>query len=337
MGTFNYIFFPLAAIYGAVSHIRNRGYDLGFLSSIEVPCPVVSVGNLTLGGTGKTPLVDLAVSWFERENKKTLILSRGYGGKYSGIAKVDLNLRTATNEFGDEPVLLARRHPKTPVYVARRRAKSAAEVYQREKPDVIILDDGFQPRRLKRSLDIVVIDPLAGPSDLKMFPVGRARESSSSLRRADAIVLTKVNLATATQLDKIREIVPEGVPLVEVRYEIESFVSLDGRTKRPLAELGPVLAVSAIGNPEGFAKTLREAGVIVKDSLVFRDHHEFESIDFDRMVAARERCGAGAIVVTEKDAVKIRAVTPNLWVAQLKLVFEKGEEKLYESFRSIFR
>lgn len=337
MSGFNYVFFPLAMLYGAVSRVRNRLYDSGIFSSKELPCPVVSIGNLTLGGTGKTPLVDLAASWFQSENKKVLILSRGYGGSYSGVAKVDVDHKNAAKEFGDEPVLLAKRHPNVTVYVARQRARVAREIYDLEKPDVIILDDGFQHRGLKRRLDIVVVDPLAGEQDLKMFPVGRAREPSSSLQRASLVVLTKVNLAQSAQLEKLRGLVPAGVPVVEVKYEISEFISRDGRVSKTAAELGPVIAVSAIGNPEGFARTLRDAGVQVNSTLAFRDHHDFEQIDFDRMTAARDRCKASSIVVTEKDAVKLRAGYPPIWTARLRLAIVKGEEKLNESLRSIFR
>ncbi|MEQ1877826.1 MAG: tetraacyldisaccharide 4'-kinase, partial [Bdellovibrionia bacterium] len=130
---------PLGALYGGVMDARNRLYDAGIFLSKKVPCPVVSIGNLTLGGTGKTPLVDYAASFFAREATRALILSRGYGGHYRGICKVDPDVKDAAEIYGDEPVLLARRHFETPVYVARNRADAAAEIYAKEKPRVILL------------------------------------------------------------------------------------------------------------------------------------------------------------------------------------------------------
>ena len=193
----NLILAPFSFLYSQVMALRNLLYDRDVLPTFEVGIPIVSVGNLTLGGTGKTPLICELVAWALENKLHPGVVSRGYRGQVRGVELVTPN--GDPSYFGDEPVMIASRFANVPVYVGADRVAAVKKMIEHQKVDIIFADDAFQHRRLGRKADIVVVDCTEAISNYRVVPVGRARENVRGLDRADFIILNKVNLATPEQ------------------------------------------------------------------------------------------------------------------------------------------
>ncbi|MCB0357639.1 MAG: tetraacyldisaccharide 4'-kinase, partial [Bdellovibrionales bacterium] len=193
----------LTWLYSSVLKFRNYSYDNKIFKIHQVTKPVISIGNLTVGGTGKTPIVDHLLYWTRAKGIKAGVVSRGYGGSYDGVKKVPLT--ADPNIYGDEPCMLAMRNIDTPIYVCADRVHAANTLIGNEKVDVVIADDAFQHRRLYRDLDIVVVDLLEPKENYSSLPFGRAREPIQSMKRADVIILNKANLVTEQQVKLIKD------------------------------------------------------------------------------------------------------------------------------------
>jgi tetraacyldisaccharide 4'-kinase len=272
---------PLTGIYGAASALRNTLYDRGILPSRRLQQPVVSVGNLSVGGSGKTPFVIALGELLKARGIRFDVLSRGYRRKTSGVLVVESNGSAA--DFGDEPLLIARRLG-VPVIVGESRYKAGRLAEKKFESQLHLLDDGFQHRSLARDFDIVLI---AGPEfDDRLLPSGRLREPLSSLERADAIVLP-------TEL-AIEDAALRGKTVWRMKREIVL-------TAAPEA---PVV-FCALARPQQFFAQVRAAGISPVAEVIFRDHHAYSRIDIERLLATRARFGAGGFVTTEKDAVNL--------------------------------
>lgn len=305
---------PLAVLYRAITSARNALYDRGWFASYASALPVISVGNLTVGGNGKTPLCLYLIEELQARGWKPVILSRGYGG-------TDKGPRHVCNEdspslVGDEPLLMARASG-VPVVIARSRAEGARYIERETLGDVIVLDDGFQHRRLKRDIDILSM--FAGTDEAidafvqsEMLPLGRFREDrDSGLRRASLLVVSERSvLPQGIELraldERIQRIVPAGVPIFRSYYEFIDIRTLTGQqVNTPKAVHG----FAGIANPQGFFESLRRVGYCVERTHQFPDHHPFT----EEELAALIRDNPGALFVcTEKDAVKIRGMSDRI-------------------------
>lgn len=285
---------PLASLYGAVTSARRSLYAGGFLPSYKVGRPVVVVGNLTVGGTGKTPLVAWLAEKLSEIRLSVGIVSRGYGSGGTGPRNVELT--SDWREVGDEPLLL-RQRTKCRVVVSRDRLAGARELVAR-RADVILADDGLQHLRLARDCEVIVIDGARGFGNGRLLPAGPLRDPISQLERADLIVMngapTHPSLAPVAPLLEAR-----GVQMTLVPGNV---IPLDGRrTARTFDDFRNhrVHAVAGIGNPARFFADLRARGLEVVEHA-FGDHHPFAAGDLE--------FGDGApVLMTEKDAVKCRA------------------------------
>ncbi len=274
---------PVSAIYGAVVGARNLLYDRGVLPARSLRGPVVSIGNLSVGGAGKTPFVILLGELLKARRVKFDVVSRGYSRETRGVLLVDPG--GSSREFGDEPLLIAR-HLEVPVVVGEDR--HAAGIFAETKfgPQLHLLDDGFQHRALARTFDIVLVTA-DDPRD-RLLPVGRLREPLTSVRRADAIVLTSGAEPATFPLDgklvwRVRRgITPANVP------------------SRPVAFCG-------IARPQNFMLQLRKAGIEPAAEAVYRDHHAYTESDIRELLALRANSEAGGFVTTEKDAINLGA------------------------------
>jgi tetraacyldisaccharide 4'-kinase len=272
---------PLSAIYGGVVGARNALYDRHALRARALQGPVISVGNLSTGGSGKTPFVILLGELLKGRGINFDVLSRGYGRKTRGVLLVDPG--GLARDFGDEPLLIARRL-QAPVVVGEDRYEAGRLAEARFGSQIHLLDDGFQHRGLARDFDIVLVTPEDARD--RMLPVGRLREPLQSLRRADAVVLANGASAEAFPLaDKTvwrvrRGIVPGQVPA------------------RPVLFCG-------IARPQNFLLQLRAAGIDPIAEAFFRDHHAYTEKDVHDLQQLRERSEAGGFVTTEKDAVNL--------------------------------
>jgi tetraacyldisaccharide 4'-kinase len=301
---------PCSRLYGAVMTLRNRLYDAGILTASHAAVPVVSVGNLTVGGTGKTPLVEALVRFLAAEGMRPAVVSRGYGRRGKAVLVVaDGAIRCADPDLaGDEPLMLARRLAGTPVVVGTDRV-AAAERAAGLGCDVIVLDDGFQHRRLARDLDVVALRASEPFGNGRCLPAGPLREPTAGLGRADALVFTGDEPAAERNWgDK---------PVLRGRLEPVEWLTLPAGPSRPLEFLRnkSVLAVSGIGHPAAFEKTLADLGLHCVRHLAFRDHHRYSAGDLRRIVEQAEALTAESVVTTEKDAVRFG----HRWIGALPL------------------
>jgi tetraacyldisaccharide 4'-kinase len=271
---------PLSALYGAVVHTRNQLYDRGSLTIRRLQAPVVSIGNLTVGGSGKTPFVIALGELLKQRGIPFDVLSRGYARATKGVALVDPE--GSPRDFGDEPLLIARKL-HVPVIVGEDRYAAGQFAEAKLGLQLHLLDDGFQHRRLARDFDIVLITPTDATD--RLLPAGRLREPLSSLSRANAIVLTN-----DTSCD--------GIPLSGQLWRAQRGI-VPPKTK------DPCFAFCGIARPQAFFDQLRAAGITLAGTRSFHDHHYYSDSDVRRLLELRKACGAIAFLVTEKDAINL--------------------------------
>lgn len=298
---------PLSAIFGAGVAMRNALYDRGVLKIQKLTRPVVSVGNISVGGSGKTPFVIALGKLLQERGIAFDVLSRGYGRVSKDVAPVDSHGRLALS--GDEPALI-QEHLLVMVVVGadRYQAGLAAEGSVKDPALLHLLDDGFQHRRLHRDFDIVML-PAFDLEDT-LIPVGRLREPASSLKRADAVVVYAEE----------NPVVPAASEVWRVRRSI----TIEDAPSRPLAFCG-------IARPQQFFARLRDLGLQPTETVVFPDHHPYTEADVSRLVRLKSSTGAGGFITTEKDLINLGDLQNRLQplaIAKLRLVFEDPEHVL---------
>ena len=272
---------PLSAVYGAVVGARNALYDRRLLRPRSLQGPVISVGNISTGGSGKTPFVILLGELLKARGIRFGVLSRGYGRATRGVLLVDPG--GLPRDFGDEPLLIARRL-RAPVVVGEDRYEAGRFAESRFGAQIHVLDDGFQHRALARDFDIVLVTPEDARD--RLLPAGRLREPLRSLRRADAVVLASGASA-------------ESFPLTgKTVWRVRRGIVAQNVPARPVAFCG-------IARPQNFLLQLRAAGVDPIAEAFFRDHHSYTEKDVRDLLQLRERSEAGGFVTTEKDAVNL--------------------------------
>jgi tetraacyldisaccharide 4'-kinase len=272
---------PLSSIYGGVVRTRNALYDRGILPACRLRGPVISVGNLSAGGSGKTPFVILLGELLKARGIKFDVLSRGYGRTTRGVRMVDP--AGLAQEFGDEPLLIARKL-QVPVIVGEDRCQAGRSAEAKLGPQLHLLDDGFQHRALFRDFDIVLITPQDASDQL--LPAGRLREPLYSLRRADAVVL-----ASGAS--------PESFPLEgKTIWRVRRGILPQNVPPRPVAFCG-------IARPQNFVLQLRAANIDPVAEAFYRDHHAYTEKDIRELLELKQRSEAGGFVTTEKDAINL--------------------------------
>lgn len=299
-----------AALYGSVTAVRGVLYDTGVLRSYRARIPVISIGNVTAGGNGKTPLCLHIASELAARGMRPAILSRGYGGSERGPCRVKPTDSAA--RVGDEPLLMSR-VGVAPVYIARARAVGARLIEREGSADVIILDDGFQHRALARDLDIVSV--FAGTAQSiddfllgKLLPDGLFREQrDAALKRASMIVVSERRVAgdgdALPPLDeRLLKVLPPGVPVYRSCFEAAAVTRLATGQAVPH---GPVQALAAIANPETFFESLERLGFSVVARHAFPDHHPFSADEIGRILAQHPGV---PVICTAKDAVKLEGM-----------------------------
>jgi tetraacyldisaccharide 4'-kinase len=278
----------LSAVFGAAVRTRNALYDRGWLPARRLQGPVLSVGNLSVGGSGKTPFVILLGELLAKRGVAYDILSRGYGRATRGVHFVDAN--GSPREFGDEPLLMARKLG-VPVIVGEDRYAAGLAAEKRDGPRLHLLDDGFQHRSLARDFDIVLVTPEDARD--RLLPAGRLREPLASLARADAVVLTAGASA-------------EAFPLAgKTVWRARRGITLEDVPPQPVAFCG-------IARPRSFFAQLRTAGIEPAGEAVFRDHYAYTENDVRELLQLSQQSGAGGFITTEKDMVNLGALASAL-------------------------
>jgi len=327
---------PLSRLYEKMAGFKNYLYDKDYFQSLELSVPVLSLGNLTMGGTGKTPLTDFCLKYFQRRKVKTAVVSRNYKAQVQDAAEVDLKHENAAAYFGDEPVLLAERNPHVHFFVGPIKYETAVYAMEKQNPALVVIDDGFQHRKLHRDVDIVILDATESLANYACVPVGRAREPWEALSRATAFVITKVNLASPKQMDALMEkLRPFGKLIVPMSYEIMRLHPLQGGPEKALENMknAKVLLISGIAQPSSFEKSLEKFSVQILKHESFRDHHPYTAADVARLVEVWKSLGKPEIITTEKDFVKLKALWPKevpLWYSPLEVKIQAEEDGFYE-------
>ncbi|MHB8830294.1 MAG: tetraacyldisaccharide 4'-kinase [Syntrophales bacterium] len=295
---------------GAVS-LRNNLYDRRIVGQKRLPCPVISVGNITVGGTGKTPTVIAIANLMKERGYRPAVLSRGYGGKSRGPVNIVSDGKTVLmgwKEAGDEPVLMANSLPAVPVLVGAERFLTGRAAVERLGVDILILDDAFQHRQLFRDLDLVLLDSARPFGNGFLLPRGPLRENPSALARADMLLRTGVAekgepLPGKTKFN-VYDIEPPSFRGVHRPTGIVSGGT--GHSDSPEALRGQkIMAFSGIGSPEAFRQGLAALGADVVSYRDFPDHHPYSDADIVALRRLAAQSGATLLITTEKDGVRL--------------------------------
>jgi tetraacyldisaccharide 4'-kinase len=328
----NPLWLPVSSAFRLAVAMRRLGYQRGWLKTRRLAQPVVSVGNLTAGGTGKTPLVACIARILLRRGWKPVILTRGYGRSSKDkmiVVAPAAGRRADAKEIGDEPALLARMLPEVPLVVCADRFRGGQAAEERFQVNAHILDDGFQHLALARDLDVVALDATQTVSDCSLLPAGRQREPLSALRRAQIVVITRADSAPPESLEALVVKIHPGARIFRSRTELSGWENaMTGEAVPGAAVNAPkVAAFCGVGNPQAFFGDLRRWGFNPVSEDAFPDHHVYTGKEIQQLVEDARRKGAAALLTTQKDAVKFAAD----WTPQLPILACTIEAKILEA------
>ena len=324
--------------YGVVARLRSLLYDWDWFDQRRLPVPVLSIGNLTLGGTGKTPVVILVADWLLAQGKRVAILSRGYRRtsttQYLLVSNGE-RLLVDPHEAGDEPFLMAQRCPKAIVAVGADRYELGDWVLNRFPIDCLILDDGFQHRGLYRDVNLLLVDATDAAGLAALVPAGRLREPLRAAARATAIVVTRADVPVqVTEVcRKLRATLGSMPDPIQAVVRPESLVSVVTGASQPLSwsKGKTALLCSGVGHAGSFRSLVERIGIRILDEVAYADHHAYTSQDVEQLRARAAELQAELIVTTEKDACKLVSLlqpTDNWWAVRLTTHVTVGEDRL---------
>jgi tetraacyldisaccharide 4'-kinase len=314
------LLYGLSLIYGAAVRARHLLYNSGILKTKRLPCKVISVGNITVGGSGKTPMTMHLAGILKKMGLRVVVLSRGYKRSGRGFAVVSDGEKTylGPHEAGDEPYLMALRLKGIPVIVGGDRVKSGLHAVSKFSPHVIILDDGFQHIRLDRDLDIVLLDSKGGFGNSYLLPRGILREPVGALARADLVMVKAKGPPAQPPSEPIEKLfISEPIeepfiqglrrPVRKFSYRPRGVFDIKDNAGKEAGYLRgkKVIALSGIADPDSFLKTLEEAGAVIIKTITYPDHYWYTRPDIDGIVEQAKNEAVELVVTTEKDAVKL--------------------------------
>ena len=325
-----------AAPYGLVTRLRAYGYERGWFARKHLPVPVISIGNLTVGGTGKTPLVIEVTDWLVGGGKRVAVLSRGYrrASREPLLVVSDGSRIVATaEEAGDEPFLIAQRCPRAIVAVGADRYQLARRVLARYSVDCIVLDDAFQHLGVHRDVNLLLLDATDAAGLERLLPAGRLREPITAAKRATGVIVTRAEQPAQVSdvLNRLRSVVDPLPMTAQVVFRTEELVSvMNGAPRsREWCKGKSAFLVSGIGHAMSFRSTAAELGVIVSDEVVYPDHHAYSRGDIRMLRERAVRGKADMVLTTEKDGGKIRPYLASndgdWWAAKLRVEWRTGE------------
>jgi len=333
---FKVILRGLSFIYALIVRMINYAYDKSWLPKSSLNKPVISIGNITLGGVGKTPLSALLAQYIQQLNFKPVILSRGYKYQLQDGQRVN-----------DEVLLLKEICPDVPVVVGANRFQSAQAYLKENEADVFILDDGFQHRKLRRDLDIVVLNATNPFGNEFLLPRGILREPISSLKRADFIILTKVDKAdlNVSRIKDILNALDQKENIIECNHVLSGLRDIVSGHQVGCESLNGQRAclVSAIGDPESFEDLVKSIGIQVAKHFIYRDHYWYKEKDTSEILLFCERDNIRYILTTQKDSMKLKRQSicqhPQIHVLSLDIIidFRNGKEKIYDRINSLLQ
>ncbi len=328
-----------AWFYGLIIRCRLWCYRQGWCVSTRLPCRVISVGNVTVGGTGKTPMVILLTERLLAKGRRVAVLSRGYK-RTSRIPYLLVSdgsrVLVGASEAGDEPFLIAQRCPQAIVAVGADRVALGRRVLEQYPVDCIVLDDGFQHRALKRDVDLVLLDATDASGLDAVLPAGRLREPLRELSRASGVVITRADSRqdVETIYSRLRAVACPCEDVIEVVFRPDSFLRIVSGERQPI-EWGlkkTAWLVSGIGNSRSFRRSVESIGVEVIGETAFEDHHHYRDDEIREVRAVVQANGCEIILTTEKDGVKLSpSLLPNdpWWMLRLEADVVQGIERLH--------
>ncbi len=334
---------PLVAFYALIIEFRNLFFDKSVFKSKKVRTKVISVGNLTIGGSGKTPFVIYLANLLKTSGFKPSVLSRGYGRNTKGYVLVsrDGNPLTEVQNCGDE-IYQTVIECKIPAAVCENRTEGANKLLNDVETDIIILDDGFQHRWIERNLDIVLFDQkfLLDKSvfNQSLIPLGIMREGFKSLKRADALI---INRKFCKDIDQslVKSLRKYQKPVFTAYYRAISFVDMTRKTEYSLEEFNgqESLVISGIANPTSFLSVLKEVGVNTENKIIFRDHKNYTLREVQRIRKEFYQTNSHSVVTTEKDAVKLLRFAKefdDIDIFYLKIALSIDDEESFKGYLS---
>lgn len=331
--------FILSIIYGLVVRIS---IFFALFSPHRLNCKVISIGNITLGGTGKTSLVEYIVSYLKEQGHKVAILTRGYKRSVAGSP----GRRVANSEImGDEPYMLSKNLGQVPILVDANRIRAAHQVIRDCQADTVVLDDGLQQWRIKKDLEIVTIDATNPFGNRHLMPRGILREPLSGLGRADIFVLSKVNLVP--NIEEIRKSLihfnPKALILLSVHQPLGLY-----KIDNPNELLDPEIfkgrsatLFSGIGDPDSFEKIIKNTGIKIGLSFRFRDHHNYSQKELDKIIGSSQDKNSDLIITTQKDAVRLSSIRNThdriqIFVLRIGIKIIENEDRLHNRLLKLY-
>ena len=340
--SFESFLFMLSLSYGGAVKTRETFYKKGVLKSKKLPCIVISIGNITVGGTGKTPMTIYMAKLVKSLGYKVAIISRGYKGgaeKTGGIVSDGRKIFMGPDAAGDEPYLIAMKLKDFPVLVGEKRFETGMLAIRRFNPDILVLDDAFQHLQLKRDLNIVLLDTSCPFGNGHLLPRGILREPLYQLKRADAFVITRTDRAESfSGISTVQKMIGKQ-PMFQCMHVFDNLSKIDKEYKIKHYELGllrhrKIVAFCGIARNEDFRKLIYALECDVADFLMFPDHHFYLDRDLNMILRSAQKAGADCLLTTEKDYVKIahRRVWPfELFALGIKISFGH-EETFFNTF-----
>lgn len=338
---------PLSCLWEAVYRFRRFAFNYGIFARKTFGVPVVSVGNLTFGGAGKTPFILWLGQYLSELDHKVVVLMRGYKGKFEhghGLLQGGRQIGFNPEDFGDEALLLGRRLPRSSVIVGKNRSENLERYFESEKPDVVLLDDGHQHLKLNRNFNIVLFDALLPLEKYRVAPVGYLREGLTALRDAQAIVLSRADQVSREKIEAIKnKIRPYTQPTVlwgEVVLKPSALFNGDYQKVMELSDLKgkKVIAFAGVASPRSFFNLIESFGAQIVERRIFPDHHDFRAEEVDAILQVARK-NSLLVLTTEKDIVKLRRVSADreILFVEVDLEFTFGEEEIKQGIQTALK
>jgi tetraacyldisaccharide 4'-kinase len=336
---------PLSFIWEWVYRIRRSFYEYGLFEKKVFKVPIISVGNLSFGGTGKTPTIVWLTDWLISKGLTPAVLTRGYKGLLehsSGLLKSGQKFRLNPFDYGDEPLMISNKMSKGAVIVGKDRSKNLSKYFAEVKPDVVLLDDGFQHLKIYRSYNIVLFDALMPLERYKTAPLGYLREGLTALKDADAIIISRADMVSQDKIknlyNKISYFFHHDVVIATTYYKPLGIFDVYDKLIYSIEALKGMrmIAVTAIASPESFYSYLTAFGVEITEKISFPDHYFFTPEDVNEILIKASQQSA-MIICSEKDMVKLKRVSldSRIFYTQVKVEFLSGEKELLDSLSKI--
>jgi tetraacyldisaccharide 4'-kinase len=338
---------PLSWIWEFIYYSRRIFYDYGILKQRSFQVPIISIGNLTFGGTGKTPFTLWLSEYLYSKNKKVMILMRGYKGRLensSGLLYAGKKINPDASDYGDEALLFARRLKDATVVVGKKRSENLSFYFPKVEPDVVLLEDGHQHIKIKRKLNIVLFDALMPLAQYRVAPLGYMREGFQALKDADLVVIGRADLVSASKILDLKQLMlphlPRGIQFAEVGFRPNGFYNSSYDRVYSLEQIKnrKVICVAGVANPKSFFKLLEDLGAEVLVTESFPDHHFFKPDEINSLLSYAKSEDA-LIVTTEKDIVRLKKIVSDESIVFLEvdIHFLSGEKETKEIIDSCFK